>query len=581
MTDTLRSLFYPLGLIANCLFGFRVFFQWIQSERKGESILSPSFWRISLIANGIMSIHGFIQLQYPVCLIQALNGVIAWRNLNLMHSNSLSQKKTFAIMSLAIVIISLVFAQQDVWMSPPKISWYKNHLNPPNFAWHLVGYLGMFLFTSRFWLQWWLAEKHQTSCLGKPFWWMSLSGASLSLVYFIRLADPVNIIGYGFGLLPYIRNLMLIKPNYKIGKDLFIFAGEPSGDVLGAQLVKTLKKNQSNLIITGVGGPLMSDAGMNITYPMELFQVMGFSDVIKRLPLIYLNLIKISNQILKMQPIAVVLIDYPDFNMHLAKKLRKKGYAGKLIHYVSPSIWAWRKGRIKTLVKTLDSLLSILPFEKEYFNHTSLPVTYVGHPLVSAIKSHIYQPPILFPKDQPILAIFPGSRRQEIALNLPIQWEVAKQFPDFIPCISVAHPYLIKEIKKHTGSKAHLVPQDKRYDLMQAATLALATCGTIVLEIGLHALPTVVIYKLTPMNYLMGRYIFRIDLQFYNLVNIICKRHVYPEFIDRKLSIDKITRALKSLNPKQCYEACRELTSHLSDYNASEKAAQIIKSLIT
>ncbi|MCC5831823.1 MAG: lipid-A-disaccharide synthase [Chlamydiales bacterium] len=581
MIDLLRTFLYPLGLIANLLFGVRFFLQWIQSEKRGESMVTPLFWVISLIANGIMCLHAFIQLQYPVCLIQSLNAVIAWRNLNLMAKRPLSIKKTVAVMALTALAVSLLFIREKVWMRPPTMPWNGIHASRPPLTWHLIGIAGMFLFASRFWIQWWQAEKRGKSYLGIPFWWTSLAGALLSLLYFIRLNDPVNILGYGIGLLPYIRNLMLLKrPQFEAGKGLFVFAGEPSGDLLGGKLIEALKRDDRALSISGVGGPLMRAAGMEITHPMEDFQVMGFSDVLKALPRLYLDFRKIRNHILSNPPAAVVLIDYPDFNMLLAKALRKKGYRGKLIHYVCPSVWAWRRGRVKSLAKTLDGLLSILPFEKECFTQTSLSVTYVGHPLVAAIDSYTYDPSYPLPSDKPILAIFPGSRRHEISLNLPIQWEAAKHFPDYTPVISVARPELIGEIRKHVGQEAHFVPQEKRYELMRAASLALATSGTIILEIGLHAVPTVVTYQLGMLNYLLGRYFFRIRLPFYTLVNIICEREVYPEFIHNQLSADEIAKTLRSLDVEKCREACWELRSRLLEQNASFAAAKTIENLI-
>ncbi len=579
--DALRSFLYPLGLIASLLFGLRFLFQWIQSERKGASTVTHLFWVISLVANGIMCVHAYIQLQYPVCLLQALNAVIAWRNLNLMGARPLAKKRVVTLMVLTTAAISLLFIRENIWMRPPTMPWSGNHATNPATFWHVIGFGGMLLFASRFWIQWWLAEKHQKSFLSKPFWWTSLFGALLSLAYFIRLNDPVNILGYSVGIIPYIRNLMLLnKPIQKKGEGLFLFAGETSGDVLGGKLVEALKQRDPTLSISGVGGPLMRTAGMEITHPMERFQVMGFSDVLFALPRLLMDMRRIKKRILKEQPAGVVLIDYADFNMLLAKALRKKGYQGKLVHYVCPSVWAWRKNRVKSLAKTLDSLLSILPFEENCFTGTKLPVTYVGHPLVAAIDTYTYDATYELPTDKPILALFPGSRRHEIALNLPIQWEIAKKFPDYTPVISVARPELMEEIKKHVGPDAHFVPQDKRYELMRAAKLALATSGTIVLEIGLHAVPTVVTYQVAGLNYLLGRYIFRIHLPFYTLVNIICEREVYPEFIHKDLSVDEIATTLRNLDVKKCREACFELRKRLLGQNASQEAAKTIENLI-
>ncbi|MCH9626942.1 MAG: Lipid-A-disaccharide synthase [Chlamydiales bacterium] len=587
--DLIRSFLYPLGLIANLLFGLRFLIQWLESEKKQKSTVTSLFWILSLSANCVLCFHAWIQLQYPVCLIQALNAIIAWRNLNLMGHHPSTKNKTVLLMGGAAVVISALFLTQGLifhsleWMRPPTMPWSGAQAAKASFLWHAAGLGGMVLFASRFWIQWWLAEKNKKSYLSSSFWWMSLIGGILSLIYFVRLADLVSILGYGLGLLPYIRNLMLIKKELPEPKEgLFLFAGEPSGDVLGGKLVEALRERNPALPISGVGGPLMRSAGMKITHPMERFQVMGFSAVLLALPRLARDFYAIRNQILKERPAGVVLIDYADFNMLLARSLRKKGYQGKLVHYVCPSVWAWRKKRIHSLAKTLDSLLSILPFEKECFQKTSLPVTYVGHPLVAAIDAYCYDQAYPLPKEKPILALFPGSRRHEIAHNLPLQWKAAQAFPDYTPVISVARPELMDEIGKHVDADAYFVPQEKRYELMRAARLALATSGTIVLEIGLHGVPTVTTYKLSTFNTILGGLIFRIRLPFYTLVNIICGREVFPEFIHQILSPEKIAGALRILdqNREACLQACQELRNRLLNQNASEKAAETIEALI-
>ena len=361
---------------------------------------------------------------------------------------------------------------------------------------------------------------------------------------------------------------------------LFIFAGEPSGDILGKNLVQALHQTSDHFDICGVGGAQMQSARMKIIAPMERFEVMGFTGVLKALPRLFQEFRKIKKHILTMQPQAVILIDYPEFNMLLAKSLRKHGYRGKLVHYVCPSVWAWRTKRIYSLANTLDSLLSILPFEKQYFAKTSLPVTYVGHPLVDAIDNYTHDPSYPLPTDKPILAIFPGSRKEEIALNLPLQWAAARQLKEMTPVISVANPNLLDEIKKWIDAPVQFVPQERRYELMHKARLGLATSGTIVLEMGLHALPTVVTYQLATLNYLLGRYVFRIHLPFYTLVNIICEKEVFPEFIHKNLSSTEIANTLRNLNQAACKKGCEELRTRLLNQNASQRAAETIDELI-
>jgi len=588
ITEGIRTYLYPIGFVANLLFGGRFLLQWIQSEKKRESTVTHSFWRISFFANLLMCLHGFLQFQYPIYVIQLLNAAIAWRNLNLMGNKIRSLRFVLAGMVLSVLAFSLLFFLQgnSAWMRSPTLPWSGAHASEASLPWHILGFFGMLLFASRYWLQWWLAEKHRKSFIGSSFWWISCVGAFFSLAYAIRLADPVNILGFSLGLIPYIRNLMLLKKNKRLPKtehthSLFIFAGEQSGDVLGANLLAALKRMSPSLDLFGVGGPEMKQAGLRAIHPMERFQVMGFSSVLASLPRLYADFKKIKKEILENNPKGVVLIDYPDFNMLLAKALRKSGYQGKVIHYVCPSVWAWRKNRVHTLAATLDHLLAILPFEEKCFHGTQLPVTFVGHPLVAAVDRHLYGAGLGL--KQPIVAIFPGSRRHEIALNLPIQLEAARLLgPDYTLAVSVARPEFVELIQKYTGPSIPLIGSDQRYELMRAASCALATSGTIVLELGLHAVPTVVTYQLATFNYLLGRYAFRIRLPFYTLVNIICGKEVFPEFIHKELSSLEIFEALKQMmdHPEICKQECARLRQLLTQQDASHKAAQTIQELI-
>ena len=180
----------------------------------------PMFWKLSLCGNILLAVHSFIQVQFHVCLIQACNAVISWRNLNLMQP--LEQQATFyrtrQILLYAIMTIFAIFFLHDFFLLPNTEAWFRITSTPwqdnadlhISFGWHLIGFLGLALFSSRFWIQWWCAEKQKTSYLGSSFWWISLAGESLCLVYFLKIHDPVNSIGPAFGLVPYLRNLMLI-----------------------------------------------------------------------------------------------------------------------------------------------------------------------------------------------------------------------------------------------------------------------------------------------------------------------------------------------------------------------------------
>jgi lipid-A-disaccharide synthase len=598
--EHLRTLLYPLGLVSALFFTSRFFLQWLSSEKKKESKVTRSFWILSIVGNGILSIHAIIQSQFPLAVLQGLGAGIAWRNLDLMGKNPRSLKDFLPrIVALPLIIAALFLLQAWIlhsfeWMRPPKMPWKEHQATSATFLWHLIGFGGMLLFSSRFWLQWWHAEKMKESKLGKPFWWMSLAGSILSLLYFIRLSDVVNIAGYGVGIIPYIRNLMLHKkPPLKIQKGtLFLFAGEQSGDHLGGPLAERLKKQGYSL--WGVGGKKMIAAGLKPLLPMESFQVMGITDVLLALPRLLLLLRKIKKEILRNPPEALILIDYQDFNALISKSLRKSNYRGKIIHYVSPSVWAWRKKRVYGLAKRLDLLLTILPFEKECYAKTSLRVTYVGHPLSQTIENHLYDPSwkekLGIPAGKKIIGIFPGSRRHEIEHNLSLQLNVAKEAlkedPTLFFVISCAREDLMPKISallEKSHLQGALAPFSNSYDLMRESHVAIATSGTVTLELALHKTPTLVTYRLSYLNYLVGRYLFRIHLPHYSLPNIISGKEIFPEFVHRSLSTKEISTSLQKLmtHRQEVQKECEKVGHLLEHSDASLQAANAITSLLS
>lgn len=211
-------LYYPLGLLPSLFFGLRFFVQWLQSEKAGRSLVTPLFWRFSLAGNLLLMIHYFIQVQYPFCLLQATNAVISWRNLNLLNSKKpVSSRTALFIFITTIPLITFLFLAQSYWIIG-EIDWVRTPVKLfdeqrefHSFSWHCFGFLGQMLFTSRFWLQWMQAEKYQASGFDKSFWKISIAGSLLSLVYFVKIRDTVSIINISFSLVPYVRNLMLMR----------------------------------------------------------------------------------------------------------------------------------------------------------------------------------------------------------------------------------------------------------------------------------------------------------------------------------------------------------------------------------
>ncbi len=361
-----------------------------------------------------------------------------------------------------------------------------------------------------------------------------------------------------------------------MNKSLFVFAGEQSGDLLGGALLQALGKQFD---VWGVGGSLMREAGLHPLLPMEEFRVMGFIDVFKALPRLYRHFKTVRNAILQENPDGVVLIDYPGFNLRLAKALRKHGYEGKIIHYVAPTVWAHGKKRIQTLAKHTDLLLTLYPFEAELWSGTDLAVVYVGDPLVEKVTDHQHCP---LAKER-YLALFPGSRPSEIQLNLPIMLEVTDKLESDLPlAISLAHESLRPLIQRTLkGRVAELIPANRAYDLMASSHAALATSGTVTRELALHRVPTLVVYKLSLLSLFFARFVLRLKLPFYCMVNIIMQREIFPEFMHYSLDTQAITTKLSQLLPEgkarsKLLADCEEYANQIKGERSSQKAAQAI-----
>ncbi len=382
-------------------------------------------------------------------------------------------------------------------------------------------------------------------------------------------------------------------------KDCFIFAGETSGDLHGSKLLKALKKDPTWDSFRGVGGPLMRQEGLDCLFKMENFQVMGFSDVIKALPSLWKYFYAIRDHIIDTKPDCTILIDYPGFNLRLAKALRKAGYQGKIVQYICPTVWAHGKKRINTMVNTLDLLLTIYPFEADLFANTSLKAIYIGNPLVETIQKHTYQSQwkqlLNIPEKQQLIAIFPGSRQGEIQRHTQHQLQVAyklrEKHPHIAFAISYAHddlyPILQEQIQKtplKLGKDIHLVPRTYSYELMKECSVALAKSGTVTLELALHTKPSVILYTLTTLNYYIAKYWMRLNLPHYCIVNILGQKEIFPELIGRELDYDQLYDNLDNLlQSKPLYtsieQECLAIQQKLGPHSASLQASQAIQEL--
>jgi len=365
--------------------------------------------------------------------------------------------------------------------------------------------------------------------------------------------------------------------------DIFILAGEPSGDLQGAHLLEALFSHAPHLRIAAVAGPRMRAFPIGCQTRMEELQVMGFTDVIKALPRLLKQFHQIRREILELNPKAVVCIDYPGFNIRLERSLRRSGYRGHLIHYICPTVWAWGKGRIRTMSKNLDLLLSIFPFEKNCFTNTSLPVEYVGHPLVKKIAQHrklenFYEHYRLNPAKK-ILALFPGSRKTEIERNFSLQLQTARRLQTHSNDVQIAISLAHSELRNFLASpNICLIEPEHNYDLMQNSYLALATSGTVTLELALFQTPTIVNFAIKPIDVFLAQKIFRINLPHYAMVNILGEKTIFPELFGPHLNENSLLQKATELwyNKEMrmvCQAECNRVRKLLGDKDAADTAA--------
>jgi len=362
----------------------------------------------------------------------------------------------------------------------------------------------------------------------------------------------------------------------------YIIAGEASGDLHGSNLMKALYEEDPKADIRFWGGDLMQQTGGTLVKHYRELAFMGFIEVIFNLKTILSNITFCKKDIEVFQPDALIFIDYPGFNMRIAKWAKERGIPTH--YYISPQIWAWKENRIQAIKRDFDYLYVILPFEKDFYeNKHQFPVTFVGHPLIDAIHNRKEVSQADFVKEnhlgnQPIIAILPGSRKQEITKMLSVMLSVVQDFPDYQFVIAGApsqeHSFYQPFLK---NKNVHFL-SNKTYDLLSHATAALVTSGTATLETALFKVPEVVCYKGSWASYQIAKRI--ITLKYISLVNLIMDREVVTELIQENCNTKTIKVELqKLLDPRQreqLLKAYESLEEKLGGVGASKKTAQLI-----
>ena len=368
----------------------------------------------------------------------------------------------------------------------------------------------------------------------------------------------------------------------------YLIVGEASGDLHASHLMRSLQKEDPEAQFRFFGGDLMTAVGGTRVKHYKELAYMGFVPVLLHLRTIFRNMALCKKDIMQWQPDAVILVDYPGFNLKIAKYLHKnRKNRPAIYYYISPKIWAWKEYRIKNIKRDVDELFSILPFEVPFFEQKHhYPIHYVGNPTADEVRSFLEDnPPHPRTPAPPIIALLAGSRKQEIKDNLPAMLEAVKQFPDY-QCVvagapSIEDAYYEEFIK---GASVEIV-HDKTYDLLSRSTAALVTSGTATLETALFNVPQVVCYK-TPVPHLI-RFAFNhiIKCKYISLVNLIADKEVVQELLADRFSVKNIREELSKILPgqtgrEQMLQGYEEIRTALGDTCAPDNAAKLMVSLL-
>ena len=359
-------------------------------------------------------------------------------------------------------------------------------------------------------------------------------------------------------------------------RKIFIISGEASGDLHGANLIKAMHEIHPDLEIKGWGGDLMEAQGMVLLEHYKNLAFMGFTEVLMNIRTILSNFKRCKAQITEFQPDAVIFIDYPGFNLRMAKFVKESGILS--LFYISPTIWAWKENRVHKIKAFVDEMYTILPFEAAFYEKFDSKVNFVGHPLLDLVSEEFSADEFRTKNNlssAPIIAVLPGSRTQEIERMLSIMLEASDKFPNYQIVIAGAPSKDISAYENFLSEKVHLV-FDQTYDLFHAAEAGWVTSGTATLEAAIHKMPQVVVYKAGNISYQIAKRL--VKVKYISLVNLIMDKEVVTELIQADVTAPNLISEMKLIlkNGSKREGLLKEyghLKHALGDEGASKKAA--------
>jgi lipid-A-disaccharide synthase len=379
-----------------------------------------------------------------------------------------------------------------------------------------------------------------------------------------------------------------MAPEYQ---NILVVAGEASGDMHAAALIEALKRIEPNYRFYGVGGEKLRAAEVELLADSSEMAVVGLTEVFLKLPCIIKVMNKLTRSFQEKKPVAVILVDYPDFNLILARKAHARGI--KVFYYISPQVWAWRKGRVNTIQHIVDKMAVILPFEAFIYRSAGVDAEYVGHPLLDMIPGAISQKEArerLGLKDGvKTVSLLPGSRSGEVARLLPVcllaaqRMQQRQELQFIMPLASTLSLEFVENIVKRYPVQIAVVP-NAMYDILAAADLAIVASGTATLEAGLMETPMIIIYRVSRLTFFFGKLF--IKVKNIGLVNIIAGKTIVPELIQNEANPQRLAeladQLLDDLNARARMKlALSRIKSQLGAPGAAERAARLVVNLVS
>jgi lipid-A-disaccharide synthase len=372
--------------------------------------------------------------------------------------------------------------------------------------------------------------------------------------------------------------------------DFFIIAGEASGDMHASSLVKELKKIYPDSTFTGIGGKKMRSEGVTTIFDVNEVNFIGFTAVLKNVFTIKSIMKKTTDAITRLNPAAIILVDFPGFNLRIAESVRNS-YSGKIIYYIAPQVWAWHKSRVKIMKKILDCLIVVFPFEVAFFKKEGLQAHYAGHPLIRRIDSFLSaNSRVQGGKLQ--ISFLPGSRKGEVESILPEMIKAGKILSSRFQCDMkiICAPHLSEDtFTKYAGiENFELIhepeEEDANYSCILNSDLVITKSGTSTLECALIGTPFLVVYKTSPVNYAIGKSL--VDVKYISIVNLLLDKLAVKEYVQHEMTAEAISKEAEKILTDKEYSSkmkdnFKELRQILGNKDASREAAEIIDRLIS